>query len=63
MNAGLLVFAVGLYTDESVFKQIGTPALGAALLFSIALFTYALTVAGGDEGLPEEQDSRLRGPA
>jgi hypothetical protein len=43
MNAGLLLFVVGLYTDEVTLKRIGTPALGTAILVSIALFTYALS--------------------
>jgi hypothetical protein len=39
---------VGLYTDEATLKRIGTPALGAALLTSIAIFTWALSIADGE---------------
>jgi hypothetical protein len=46
MNVGLILFMVGLYTEETTLKRIGTPVLGGALLVSVALFTWALSFSG-----------------
>ena len=35
MNLGLLIFAVGLITEQPALKRIGTPLMGLALLFGI----------------------------
>lgn len=45
MNAGLILFVIGLFADDVTLKRIGTPTLGTALLVSIALFTYALSLS------------------
>jgi hypothetical protein len=51
VNVGLVLFVLGLYHDTTTLKRIGTPALGTALLLSIAAFTWAiLTPAPDDEG-------------
>ncbi|HEY3336766.1 MAG TPA: hypothetical protein VGK16_16175 [Candidatus Limnocylindrales bacterium] len=38
MNAGLLVFVIGLVTGTQVAKQIGAPTMGVCLLLGLALY-------------------------
>jgi Zn-dependent membrane protease YugP len=38
MNAGLVVFLVGLIGDITVAKQVGAPVMGVALLLGILTF-------------------------
>jgi hypothetical protein len=38
VNLGLVLFLIGLVSDSAIFKRIGTPILGLALLYGI--FTY-----------------------
>jgi hypothetical protein len=45
MNVGLVLFVVGLYADDVTLKRIGTPVLGTALLTSIVIFSYALSLS------------------
>jgi hypothetical protein len=38
VNLGLVLFLIGLVTDSTIFKQIGTPVMGLALLYGIAVY-------------------------
>jgi hypothetical protein len=38
VNFGLILFLIGLVADSTIFKQIGTPILGVALLYGIAVY-------------------------
>jgi hypothetical protein len=38
VNLGLVLFLIGLVTDSTIFKQIGTPIMGLALLYGIAIY-------------------------
>jgi hypothetical protein len=42
MNAGLLVFVIGLVTGTQVAKQIGAPTMGVCLLLGLALYAAGL---------------------
>ncbi len=48
VNVGLVLFVLGLYTDTTTLKRIGTPALGTALLVGILSFTYAIVTPDPD---------------
>lgn len=49
VNIGLILFVLGLYHDVTTLKRIGTPALGIALLSSIAAFLWAIVTRGGTD--------------
>ena len=42
VNLGLVLFLIGLVTDEAIWKRIGTPILGLALLYGIAVYWQSL---------------------
>jgi hypothetical protein len=42
MNAGLLVFVIGLVSGTQVLKQIGAPTMGVCLLIGLALYGLGL---------------------
>ena len=42
MNAGLLVFVIGLVSGTQVLKQIGAPTMGVCLLIGLALYGFGL---------------------
>jgi hypothetical protein len=42
VNLGLVLFLTGLVSDSSIFKQIGTPIMGLALLYGIAIYWQGL---------------------
>ena len=42
MNAGLLVFVIGLVAGTQVLKQIGAPTMGVCLLIGLALYGFGL---------------------
>lgn len=42
MNAGLILFVVGLATDTVVLKQVGAPTMGVCLLIGLAAFALAI---------------------
>jgi hypothetical protein len=42
VNFGLVLFLIGLVTDTTILKQIGTPILGLALLYGIATYFQSL---------------------
>ncbi len=42
VNVGLVLFLIGLVTDEAIWKRIGTPILGLALLYGIAVYWQGL---------------------
>lgn len=48
MNAGLLVFVIGLVSDTQVLKQIGAPTMGVCLLIGLALYGFGLLGARTD---------------
>jgi hypothetical protein len=45
MNAGLLVFVIGLVSGTQVLKQVGAPTMGVCLLLGIAIYGAALFAA------------------
>ena len=47
MNAALAGFAVGLFADVTVFKQIFTPVMGAAILLAIVTYSARLRLPAG----------------
>lgn len=47
MNAGLLLFAIGLVADVVILKQIGAPLMGLFLLHNLAVYARSLAAAGG----------------
>ena len=53
INVGLVLFVIGLLSDQSVLKRIGTPILGAALITGIVLYIKAL-LAAEDRPVPAE---------
>ena len=42
INFGLLLFLIGLVSDEAILKQLGTPILGVALLYAITTYWQGL---------------------
>ena len=42
VNVGLVLFLIGLSTDTTILKQIGTPIMGLALLYGIATYFQSL---------------------
>ena len=48
MNAGLLVFVVGLVSGTQVLKQVGAPTMGVCLLIGIGLYGLGLLGARTD---------------
>jgi len=42
VNLGLVLFLIGLVTDTTILKQIGTPIMGLALLYGIAIYWQGL---------------------
>ena len=42
MNAGLLVFVIGLVSGTQVLKQVGAPTMGVCLLIGLALYGFGL---------------------
>jgi hypothetical protein len=38
VNLGLVLFLIGLVADSTIFKMIGTPIMGLALLYGIAVY-------------------------
>jgi hypothetical protein len=42
VNLGLVLFLIGLVTDTTILKQIGTPIMGLALLYGIAVYWQGL---------------------
>ncbi len=42
VNFGLVLFLIGLSTDTTILKQIGTPIMGLALLYGIATYFQSL---------------------
>ena len=42
VNFGLVLFLFGLSTDTTILKQIGTPIMGLALLYGIAIYFQSL---------------------
>lgn len=54
MNAGLVLFIIGLLADTDGFKHAGTPLMGLALLLGLALFAARLL-------LPPLEDERVAG--
>ncbi len=42
INSGLVLFLIGLVSDSAIFKRIGTPIMGLALLYGIATYWQAL---------------------
>lgn len=42
VNFGLVLFLIGLSTDTTILKQIGTPIMGLALLYGIATYYQSL---------------------
>jgi hypothetical protein len=42
VNSGLVLFLIGLVSDSAIFKRIGTPIMGLALLYGIATYWQAL---------------------
>ena len=42
MNAGLILFVVGLATNTVVLKQVGAPTMGVCLLIGLAAFALAI---------------------
>ena len=42
VNAGLILFMIGLFWEVTVLKQIGTPIMGVSILIAIA--TYLMRV-------------------
>lgn len=47
MNAGLLLFAIGLIANVVILKQIGAPLMGLFLLHNLAVYARSLAAAGG----------------
>lgn len=43
VNGGLVLFLIGLVTDTAIFKQIGAPVMGLALLYGIYVYFRALS--------------------
>ena len=52
MNAGLVVFALGLLADVTVLKRIGAPVMGTAILVGIATMATRLVGPPGRTPLP-----------
>lgn len=48
MNAGLLVFVIGLVTGTQVAKQVGAPTMGVCLLLGLALYGAGLLATRTD---------------
>ena len=42
MNAGLLVFLVGLVADSSIIKEIGSPIMGFSILLGVGILARRL---------------------
>ena len=42
VNLGLVVFLVGLITEQAVIKQIGSPVMGVAILLGLLVFAMRL---------------------
>lgn len=42
VNFGLVLFLIGLATESTIFKQIGTPIMGLALLYGIGIYFQSL---------------------
>ena len=42
VNFGLALFLIGLVSDTTILKQIGTPIMGLALLYGIATYFQSL---------------------
>ena len=42
VNLGLVLFLIGLVMDSTIMKQIGTPIMGLALLYGIAIYFQSL---------------------
>ena len=42
MNAGLLIFLIGLIAESSVVKEIGSPIMGISILVGIGILARRL---------------------
>jgi hypothetical protein len=60
MNAGLLVFVIGLVTGTQVAKQIGAPTMGVCLLLGLAMYAAGLLATRTD---PEPETLQPAGAA
>lgn len=58
MNAGLIVFLVGLVGDSVELKRIGSPAMGVGILLGLALFASRLSSGDGPDEAPAAASAR-----